>query len=107
MRCRISTNTYKPFPCGIVIHPAIDAATQLNKELHIKPDMLQLTGKQIPSTGLEGKFSAYHSVAIALIRGHVGLAEYTDASVKDPAVVALRSKVQITPDPAVPLMSSI
>jgi 2-methylcitrate dehydratase PrpD len=109
----ISTNTYKPFPCGIVIHPAIDAAIQLNKELHIKPGdvasisvranplILQLTGKQTPSTGLEGKFSAYHSVAIALIRGHVGLAEYTDASVKDPAVVALRSKVQITPDPSV------
>jgi 2-methylcitrate dehydratase PrpD len=109
----ITTNTYKPFPCGIVIHPAIDAAIQLNKEFHIKPEdvasiavranplILQLTGKQTPATGLEGKFSAYHSIAIALIRGQVGLAEYTDASVQDPVVVALRSKVHITTDPSV------
>ncbi len=109
----ITTNTYKPFPCGIVIHPAIDAAIQLNKEFHIKPEdvasiavranplILQLTGKQTPSTGLEGKFSAYHSIAIALIRGQVGLAEYTDASVQNPGVVALRSKVHITTDPSV------
>ena len=109
----ISTNTYKPFPCGIVIHPAIDAAIQFNKELHLKaediasvelranPLILQLTGKQTPRTGLEGKFSAYHSVAIGLIRGKVGLAEYTDASVAQPDVVALRGKVHITADPAV------
>ncbi len=109
----ISTNTYKPFPCGIVIHPAIDAAIQLNKELHLNaeditsvelranPLILQLTGKQAPRTGLEGKFSAYHSVAIALIRGRVGLPEYSDAAVADATVVALRSKVHITTDPAV------
>lgn len=112
-RFEISTNTYKPFPCGIVIHPAIDAAIQLNKELHLSADeiasvelranplILSLTGKQTPRTGLEGKFSSYHSVAIALIRGKVGLAEYTDAAVADAAVVALRSKVHITTDPAV------
>jgi 2-methylcitrate dehydratase PrpD len=28
-RFEIASNTYKPFACGIVIHPAIDAATQL------------------------------------------------------------------------------
>ncbi len=112
-RYEISTNTYKPFPCGIVIHPAIDAAIQLNKQLHLNPDdiasvelranplILSLTGKQTPRTGLEGKFSAYHSVAIALIRGQVGLAEYTDPAVADPTVIALRSKVHIATDPAV------
>ena len=106
----ISTNTYKPFPCGIVIHPAIDAAIQLNKEFHLKaeditsielranPLILQLTGKQAPRTGLEGKFSAYHSVAIAMIRGRVGLPEYSDAAVADPTVVGLRSRVHITTD---------
>jgi 2-methylcitrate dehydratase PrpD len=109
----ISTNTYKPFPCGIVIHPAIDAAIQLNQEIHPGPDeidavelranplILQLTGKQTPRTGLEGKFSVYHSVAIALIRGHVGLQEYTDASVRDPGVVGLRSKVKVSVDPSI------
>ena len=109
----ISTNTYKPFPCGIVIHPAIDGAIQLFKENHIAPDeiaslairgnplILQLTGKKTPQKGLEGKFSVYHSVAIALIRGRVGLAEYTDEAVNDPQVVALRSRIEVTTDSAV------
>ena len=109
----ISTNTYKPFPCGIVIHPAIDGAIQLNKEQHLaaeeiesvvvrgNPLVLSLTGKQAPQTGLEGKFSVYHSVAIALIRGHVGLAEYTDEAVNDPKIVALRGKVKVTTDAGV------
>jgi 2-methylcitrate dehydratase PrpD len=109
----ISTNTYKPFPCGIVIHPAIDAAIQFNKELHVKaedvasialranPLILQLTGKEIPRTGLEGKFSVYHSVAIAFLRGQVGIPEYSDAAVQDPAVVALRGKVKVKVDPSV------
>lgn len=109
----ISTNTYKPFPCGVVIHPAIDGAIQLNRELHLKPEqiasvelrgnplVLELTGKKTPQTGLEGKFSVYHAVAIALIRGHVGLAEFTDKAVQDPQVVALRGKVTVTTDPAI------
>ncbi len=110
----ISQNTYKPFPCGIVIHPVLDAAIQLYKENHIpaeqiasvtikgNPLILQLTGKKTPQTGLEGKFSVFHSTAIALIRGHVGLAEYSTPAVLDPAVVALRSRVEVLPDAAIP-----
>lgn len=109
----ISTNTYKPFPCGIVIHPSIDAAIQLHNEHALKPEeiasvvvraaplVLQLTGKQTPQTGLEGKFSAYHSIAIALIRGRVGMPEFTDDAVRDAAVVTLRGKVKITTEAAI------
>ncbi|MGH9336970.1 MAG: MmgE/PrpD family protein, partial [Vicinamibacteria bacterium] len=69
----ITRNTYKPFPCGIVIHPAIDACIQLRNEhslkgpeierveLRVHPLVLELTGKKTPAIGLEGKFSVYHS----------------------------------------------
>lgn len=109
----ISANSYKPYPCGIVTHPAIDAAIQFNRELHLNPEeiasvelrgnplVLELTGKQAPQTGLEAKFSIYHTIAIALIRGHVGLAEFTDRAAQDPQVVALRGKIKVTVDPAV------
>lgn len=40
-------------------------------------------------------------MAIALVRGHVGLAEYTDEAVNDPKIVALRAKVNLTTDAAV------
>ena len=82
-RFEISLNTYKPFACGIVIHPAIDAATQLRKqgvkaedvervELRVHPLVLELTGNKEPQTGLQGKFSVYHGFAAGLIFGRAG-----------------------------------
>jgi len=106
----ISLNTYKPFACGIVIHPSIDGAVQLRNENNLKADqiakvelrvaplVLELTGKKTPRTGLEGKFSVFHSVAVALIDGAAGEREYSDAKVADPTVVALRDKVEAVVD---------
>lgn len=112
-RYEAALNTYKPFACGIVIHPALDAAIQLRNQYQLKPEqiaevrlrvhplVLELTGKKTPTTGLEGKFSIYHSVAIALIQGAAGERQYSDQAVQDPAVVALRAKVVATVDPAI------
>jgi 2-methylcitrate dehydratase PrpD len=109
----VTRNTYKPFPCGIVIHPTIDACIQLRKELgfsakdvrslelRVHPLVLELTGKKTPSMGLEGKFSVYHSAAVALLRGTVGQKEYSDAAVRDPEVIALRDRVTATADASV------
>ncbi len=73
-RFEISFNTYKPFACGIVIHPSIDAAVQLREqgvqaeqveriELKVHSLVLELTGKKEPADGLQGKFSVYHGCA--------------------------------------------
>jgi 2-methylcitrate dehydratase PrpD len=104
-RYETALNTYKPFACGIVLHPAIDAAIQLRNEngltagqieridLKVHPLVLELTGKKTPQQGLEGKFSIYHAVAVAVVEGAGGEKQFSDRAVKDPAVVALRSKV--------------
>jgi 2-methylcitrate dehydratase PrpD len=104
-RYEILLNTYKPFPCGIVIHPTIDGCLQIREEqglkgdeiegveLRVHPLVLELTGKTNPRTGLEGKFSVYHAAAVALLRGRAGLAEFSDEAVNDPAVIALRDRV--------------
>jgi 2-methylcitrate dehydratase PrpD len=101
----IAVNSYKPFPCGVVIHPAIDGALQLSREnrlnfaqidridLKVHPLVLELTGKREPQTGLEGKFSVYHAVAAAILRGKVGEHEFSNTAVKDPVIVALRDRV--------------
>jgi 2-methylcitrate dehydratase PrpD len=106
-------NTYKPFACGIVIHPAIDAAIQLRNQyqldasqvehigLRVHPLVLELTGKKTPQIGLEGKFSVYHSVAVAIIDGAAGERQYSDRAVRDPRTIALRDKVSATVDPAI------
>ena len=109
----IALNTYKPFACGIVIHPTLDACVQLRNEHALKPEqiervelrvaplVLELTGKKTPQTGLDGKFSVYFAAAVALVRGSAGLHDFTDAAVKDPVIVALRDKVSTTVDRAV------
>lgn len=106
-------NTYKPFACGIVIHPAIDAAIQLRNEYKLTPDqiakvdlkvhplVIELTGKKTPKIGLEGKFSIYHSVAVAIAQGAAGERQYSDQAVQDPTVVKLRDRVVATVDPAI------
>ena len=106
----IDLNTYKPFACGIVIHPIIDACVQLRNEhaltaesiasvhARVHPLVLELTGKKTPQTGLEGKFSVFHSAAAGLIYGAAGEREYSDQVVRDPKVIALRDKVSATVD---------
>lgn len=106
----IALNTYKPFACGIVIHPAIDGCVQLREQHGVKPEqvaklqlkvhslVLELTGKKTPATGLESKFSVYHSCAVGLLYGRAGEHEYTDEVVNRPEVLALRAKVEAVVD---------
>ena len=111
-RFELSFNTYKPFACGIVIHPSIDAAVQLRErgvtpeqveriELRVHSLVLELTGKKEPRDGLQGKFSVYHGVAAGLIFGRAGEQEFADEIVNRPDVVALRGKVQATVDDSI------
>lgn len=112
-RFEISFNTYKPFACGIVIHPSIDGCVQLRNAhglsaadvehvaLRVHPLVLELTGKKTPRDGLEGKFSVYHAAAAGIIFGQAGEAEFGDAIVTRADVVALRDRVQATVDEAI------
>lgn len=108
-RFEISFNTYKPFACGIVIHPAIDAATQLRAqgvkagdvervELKVHSLVLELTGRKEPKDGLQAKFSVYHGFAAGLIFGQAGETEYEDHVVNREDMVTLRRKVVATVD---------
>ena len=60
--------------------------------------VLELTGKKTPTTGLEGKFSVYHSCAVGLLYGRAGEHEYTDEVVNRPEVTALRARVEAIVD---------
>jgi len=110
LRYEAALNTYKPFACGVVLHPAIDAAIQLRSqhglradridrvELRVNPLVLELTGKKTPHTGLDAKFSVYHAVAVALVEGAAGDRQFSERAVRDPAVLALRARVAPTVD---------
>ncbi len=112
-RFEIAANTYKPFACGIVVHPSIDGCVQLAREhrlsgadvarvdLRVHPLVLELCGKRRPVTGLEGKFSVYHACAAGILFGGAGEREFSDAVVTRPDVVALRDRVHATADAAI------
>ena len=111
-RFEISFNSYKPFACGIVIHPAIDACAQLRAqgvrpeqveriEIKVHSLVLELTGKKEPQDGLQAKFSVYHGCAAGLMFGQAGEGEFADEVVNRPDMVALRRKVLATVDESI------
>jgi hypothetical protein len=109
----ISVNTYKPFPCGVVMHPTIDGCIQLRNEhqltadaidrveLKVHPLVLQLTSKKAPESGLESKFSIYHAASVALIEGAAGIEEFSDQAARNSSVIALRDRVTAVVDPSI------
>lgn len=109
----LRVNAYKPYPCGIVIHPTIDACSQLHEQyglsadsiarvkLRVAPLVKDLCDKKAISVGLEGKFSIYHAAAIGLVRGKGGLAEFTDEAVNDPSLRNVRELTEAVGDPDV------
>jgi 2-methylcitrate dehydratase PrpD len=106
----ISKNTYKPFACGVVMHPTIDGCIQLRNEnklsadeidhvdLRVHPLVMQLTSKKSPQTGLEGKFSIYHAASVALVEGAGGIEQFSDRAVRDRTIASLRDRVSTVVD---------
>jgi 2-methylcitrate dehydratase PrpD len=111
----LARNAYKPYPCGIVIHPAIDAALALRRDHAIAPNAIERvvvrgnpllakrTGRPDVTTGREAQVSAQHSLAAAFLFGKVLVAHYTDACVNDPAVADLRRRITLVDDPRIPV----
>jgi 2-methylcitrate dehydratase PrpD len=109
-RWEIMQNAYKPYPCGIVIHPVIDGCLDLREAHGIDPAALTevevsvnslaqtLCGRKAPRDSLEGKLSLYHSAAVALRDGEAGVRQYLDDRVTSPEVVALRGKIVVNTD---------
>jgi 2-methylcitrate dehydratase PrpD len=109
---------FKPYACGTMAHPFIDCARLLVAQgLHagdiesIECETAEgivhrlwepLASKHAPPNGYAAKFSIPYAIAVGILRGDAGLAEYEDAAVHDPAVRALAAKVRYVVDPANP-----
>jgi len=104
---------YKPYPCGVVVHPvidacldmraqqAIDAAAVARVEVSVNPLAIKLCGNPAPRDSLESKLSIAHSVAVALLDGAASVAQYLDTRAVDATVVALRTKVVLAADASI------
>jgi 2-methylcitrate dehydratase PrpD len=109
------TLAFKPYPCGTMTHPYIDCARRLAAR-GIKADEIKemvcevgegtvhrlwepLAAKQNPPNGYGAKFSTPYCIAAGLVRGNVGLDDFSDEAARDPAVLAVAAKVRYRIDP--------
>jgi 2-methylcitrate dehydratase PrpD len=105
-------NTYKPYPCGVVLNPVIQACLELARdrdwqlddilriELTGHPLLRQRTDRADIALGRQSQVSAQHAVAVSLSTGRAGLAEFSDAAVADQRLRALYSRVHFIDDAA-------
>jgi 2-methylcitrate dehydratase PrpD len=112
-RWEILHNTYKPFACGLVVHPVIDGCIRLRNSEHLTADMIDrvdldvhprvmlLTAIKEPKTGLEGKFSVYHAAAVAIVEGAAGERQFSDETVRNMPIAELRRRVATKVDPTI------
>ena len=100
----------KNYPCGGLTHPAIDAVLELRSAHAISPETIDSihvevpkhTFKRIvfkiPESGLQGKFCMGYILARAIIDGKVALDAFTDSAVRDPHILQIASRVDMTLD---------
>ena len=110
-RYEIVSNTYQPFPCGVVIHPVIDGCIELSGKvraadvkrvtLTVNPLVLELCGRRDPRTTSQAKLSVFHSAAAALIKGRVTEQEYAESAIRDDAMTALAARCDATAAPSI------
>jgi 2-methylcitrate dehydratase PrpD len=104
----ILSTSYKPYPCGFVIHPVLDcvldwrhdypAAEVTRVVVRGNPLLAHRTDRPEIATGRESQVSVQHAVAAALVHRAAGIDQFTDACVADPRVAALRARVEVLRD---------
>jgi len=112
-------NGLKPYACGQANHGFLDAVLALRKKSGVAPQTIKhmqgsvqqiapaLVRRRHPRSGLESKFCYYHSMAVAMIDGQALPAQFTDARATDPAVEALRNRIDISEDPSLPRRAAV
>lgn len=109
----ISNTAYKPYPCGVVLNPVLDACLALAARPEMRHagasdiDLIELTGHPLlrqrtdrphARNGRESQVSAQHAAPVALLRRRAGLEEFSDEAVRDPQLRALGQRLRFRDD---------
>jgi len=107
--------TFKPYATGTMNQPYVDCALRLARH-GIAPEAIAeivcetaegyvhrlwepLAAKQRPANAYGAKFSTPFNIAVAYITGNAGLSAFSEATVRDPRILALAEKVRYVVDP--------
>jgi len=112
-RWEVLNVAFKPYPCGVVLNPVIEACLGLHAEggfaadeiesvvLRGHPLLRQRTDRPGVTSGRLAQVSAQHAVPVSLLRGRADLQAFSDESVMDPALRAFGERVSFQDDPSV------
>ena len=111
-RWEIERNVLKPYACGVVSHPIIDATIELRQhfaspaeieriDIRSHPMVLDIMGFSDPRTGLETKFSSYHCAAVGFMDGFAGPRQFSDEYAVLPHVAEFRRRIHIDTTPEI------
>ncbi|UCC88290.1 MAG: MmgE/PrpD family protein [Anaerolineales bacterium] len=103
----------KPYPCGVLGHPSMDAMLKLMLEHNLRPEQIQAIRLKAGSNlikplrygkaknALEAKFSLPFMLSSIAVRRRAGVKEFTDEFVQSQPVQRMMDKVEIVFDPEI------
>lgn len=106
----------KPYPCGVLTHPSMDALKFLMRDENVKPgdiEKIKLYAAQnilgpirydFATTELEGKFCMHFLLAAIAIAGKAGKREFTDEFVSRADVSDMQRRVETIDDKEIEAM---
>lgn len=106
----LSAVAYKPYPCGIVVHPVIDACRDALAQfvagdrieevrLSVSPLTMALADRSQPRDALETMISLQHWAAAVFVRRAAGTCALRQVTIDDPEIVQFRNRITATADP--------
>lgn len=105
--------SFKPYPCGSLGHPSMDAMLKLVTDHDVKPDQIVRVRVRAGSnilnplryktakTELEAKFCLPFMMASIALRRKAGIREFTDEFVSSAPVQQMMARVETVFDPAI------
>ena len=97
--------SFKPYPCGSLSHPSMDAMMKVVKDHDLKPDQIKAVRLRagnnildplrygVARNELEAKFSVPFLMSAVILTRRAGLREFTDEFVQSPAAQAMMRRV--------------
>jgi 2-methylcitrate dehydratase PrpD len=108
--------SFKPWPTCGGSHCPIDATLDVMAENNLRPEDVAglhvatsgqsfalcepLEVRQAPPTPMDAKFAIPYIVAVAAVRGNVELSDFTEAALRDEAVLSLARRISVENDPS-------
>lgn len=99
----------KPYPCCRFEHGAVDLALAAHDSGVVARDIEAaniriystgvLTYHHRPKSAVDAQFNVPYAVAVALLRGQIGLSDFTDQAIRNGEVLAVSDRVHVKEDP--------